>query len=102
MTGAQKKSTEGRPTGDLRSPLKIEVRSALRAPPDERPAGAPQMLCAPPPRGGGGGDRYATAFLIGRVIACVLQLYPEKCRYSEAPNRRTPPCNNFEVFPAPP
>ena len=60
LTGAQKKSTEGRPTGDLQSPLKIEVRSALRAPPDERPAGAPQMLCAPPPRGGGGGDRYAT------------------------------------------
>ena len=43
---AQKKSTEGRPTGDLRSPLEIEVRSALRAPPDQRPAGAPQMLCA--------------------------------------------------------
>jgi len=41
LTGAQKKSAEGRPTGDLLSPLKIEVRSALRAPPDERPAGAP-------------------------------------------------------------
>ena len=44
-------STEGRPTGDLQSPLEIEVRSALRAPPDERSAGAPQMLCAPRPAG---------------------------------------------------
>ena len=78
MTGAQKKSTEGRPTGDLRSPLKIEVGSALRAPPDERPAGTPQMLCAPPPRGGGGGDRYATAYRV-ELLNYILKQYPDKC-----------------------
>jgi len=48
LTGAQKRSTKGRPTGAPQ----IEVMSALRAP--------PKCSAPPPPRGGGGGDRYAT------------------------------------------